>query len=125
MLRKLSTLAVTLLLAGCMTTSAELGLIRPSGESAGLKMIRPGARVRACRSSLFGIPLQSPATTSLLPDLLKVDAEADVVAKARVTTESITTGIYNRTCVELVGDLGREVSVVRLPAVGGGHEHHH
>jgi hypothetical protein len=125
MLRNPATIAVAMMMAGCMTTTTELGLIRPTAETAGLKMIRPGARVRACRSSLFGIPLQSPPPTSVLADLLKVDAEADVVSKARVTTNSIATGIYNRTCVELVGDLGREVSVVRLPAVGGGHEHHH
>jgi hypothetical protein len=88
-------------------------------------MIRPNARVRECRSSIFGVPLQSSATTSLMTALLAVDSEADVVSKAHVTTESVATGIYNRTCVELVGDLGREVNVVRLPAVGGGHEHHH
>lgn len=125
MLRTLSTMAVTMLLAGCMTTTAELGLVRPTAEAVGVKMIRPAARVRQCRSSILGIPLQSSTTTSLMTALLAIDAEANVVSKAHVTTESMATGIYNRTCVELVGDLGREVNVVRLPAVGGGHEHHH
>ncbi len=124
MLRSLSTIAL-LLVAGCMTTTADIGLIRPTAETVGLKMIRPGARVRECRSWLFGIPLRPASSTSLVMTLLGIDGEADVVAKSHVTTESIATGVYNRTCVELVGDLAREVNVVRLPAVGGGHEHHH
>jgi hypothetical protein len=70
------------------------------------------------------MPLSGSAPTSLVTDLLALDKEADVVTHAEVTTESITTGVYNRTCVELVGDLGREISVVRLPVVGE-HEHHH
>lgn len=125
MLTNVWALGLMMLAGGCMTTTVELGLVRPTAETVGLKMIRPGARVRDCRSSLFGVPLRAGATTSLLSGLLAIDAEADVVSKARVTTESIATGIYNRTCVELVGDLGREVNVVRLPDVGGGHEHRH
>jgi hypothetical protein len=125
MRRGLLTVLMTLMVAGCMTTHSDLGVIRPSAEEVGLKMLRPGARARECRSSLFGIPLQVDGADSLLATVLKLDDEADVLAKARVKVESISTGVYNRTCVELVGDLGREVSVVRLPAVGGGHQHHH
>lgn len=125
MLKRLSMMAGMALLAGCMTTHSDIGAIRAGIDTVGVKMLRPGARVRHCRFSVLGIPLAGADTTSLVADLLKLDAEADVVTKARVTTESVTTGVFNRICVELVGDLAREVSVVRLPALGEGHEHHH
>jgi hypothetical protein len=111
-------------MTGCMTTHSELGVLRREAGNVGSKMLRPGARARTCRSSILGMPLSGSAPTSLVTDLLALDKEADVVTHAEVTTESITTGVYNRTCVELVGDLGREISVVRLPVVGE-HEHHH
>ena len=124
MLRSTGTLLAATVLAGCMTVQSELGVVRPNAETLGTKLLRSGARTRICRSSLFGIPLEPTASASLVADLLKMDAEADILSHVHVTTESISTGVYNRTCVELIGDVGREVSVVRLPVVGE-HQHHH
>lgn len=87
-----------------------------------MKMLHPGAHARVCRSSVFGIPLESAQQP--LREIFRIDPESDVLSHAQMTTESIATGVFNRICVELVGDLGREISVVRLPVVGD-HEHHH
>jgi hypothetical protein len=124
MLRLMATVFTAITLAGCMATRSELGALRANAESLGAKMLRPAARVRVCRSSILGIPLDGTSQSSLVADILGLDKEADVLTHAEVRTDSITTGVYNRTCVELVGDLGREISVVRLPVVGE-HEHHH
>jgi hypothetical protein len=124
MLRSVSTILGVIVLSGCVTIQTEFGVVHANAENTSMKMLRPGARVRACRSSLFGIPLQRATHGSLVVELLGADAEADVATHVRVVAESITTGIYNRTCLELAGNLGREISEVRLPVVGE-HEHHH
>jgi hypothetical protein len=41
-----------------------------------------------------------------------------------VRWERIVTGVYNRRCVEVQGDLARSVTTVRLPAPPSHHGHH-
>jgi hypothetical protein len=60
----------------------------------------------------------------LVRGLIKSDPEADVLTNVQMGVSGVMTGVFNRVCFDVTGDLGREISVVRLPAVGGGHEHH-
>ncbi len=89
-------------------------------------MIRPNAVARACRSSTFGISLggDDDLVGAALAQLRAIDAEADVVTDVQVDEERFVTGVYDRRCVVLRGDVGREVTTVTLPR-SPGHEHHH
>ena len=52
-----------------------------------------------------------------------LDPEGNVVANADVRWRRLVTGVYNRRCVEVRGDLARTVSTIRLPGPPG-HEGH-
>ncbi len=59
--------------------------------------------------------------------LLARDAEANVVVNAELTTNTVLTGLWNRRCVEVRGDVARIVSTVTLPmpaSHGEQHRHH-
>lgn len=117
--------ALSVVLSGCGSTHTMVPFVRAGGGPADMKMLRPGLHARACRVWLLGIPLgTADAADELVGTLMASDAEGDVLANVRVTTSGVMTGVFNRMCVEVTGDLGREISVVRLPAVGGGHDHH-
>ncbi len=58
-----------------------------------------------------------------LAGIMALDREGDVVANARVSWRRIVTGVYNRRCVEIRGDLARTVSTVRLPMPAGHGSH--
>ena len=57
--------------------------------------------------------------------LLARDAEANVVVNAELTTNTVLTGLWNRRCVEVRGDVARIVSTVTLPMPASHREHRH
>ncbi len=109
---------------GCSTHLGRLPLVVTAPER-GVKMIRPNVVARACRSAAFGVSLggDTDLVAAALAQLQAVDAEADVVTDVQVDEERLVTGLYDRDCVVLRGDVGREVSTVVLPR-SPGHEHH-
>lgn len=118
--------ALVVALAGCTTSLGTIGVIRPDADDVGLKMIRPNASGCSCRASVIGIPLQQgdPDVREALAQVLALDGEGNVVANAELRSHRILTGVYNRRCIEVRGDLARTISTVRLPAPPG-HERHH
>ena len=120
-----ASLLALLALSGCAASLGTVGLIRADVESVGLKLLRPAVTDRSCRASILGIPLEpgDPDVGEAVGRILARDTEGTVVANARIRWRRIVTGIYNRRCVEVRGDLAREVSLVLLPAPPG-HEHH-
>jgi len=110
-------------LAGCATSLGSAGMIGPRGATS-TKLLRPAAVGRSCRSSILGVPLEEggPGLEEALGQILALDPEGDVVTDAEVVSERLVTGIYNRHCVVVRGDLGRAISRLALPMVG---EHHH
>ena len=120
-------LALVALLAanGCQTQLGSMPLVGANPDALGVKMLRPAIEARSCRASVLGIPLQAgePAVDEAFADLLRRDEEGNVLTQAELREERLLTGIYNRRCLVLRGDLGRLVSTVTLP-MPDTHEHH-
>jgi hypothetical protein len=116
---------VGLVLSGCASSLGTLGVVNPDASDVGLKLLTPGATGRSCRSSVLGVSLRpgEPDLREAIGEILALDPEGDVVANADVRWRRLVTGIYNRRCVEVRGDLARTVSTIRLPAPAG-HEGH-
>lgn len=115
------------LLVGCMTSETRVGLMSARAELIGVKVLRPGILGRSCRASVLGLPLEagSPSLVEALERMHAQDSEGDVVTDAQLRWSYVRTGIYNRSCVEVRGDLGRAVTTVLLPVPGhGSHAHH-
>jgi hypothetical protein len=112
-------------LSGCAASLGSVGLLRRDADEVGLKLLQPAVSGRSCRDSVVGVPLQrgEPDVREALSRILALDAEGNVVANAEIRWVRVVTGIYNRRCVEVRGDLARAVSVIRLPAPPG-HEGH-
>jgi hypothetical protein len=102
---------------GCATTGGSVGLLARDPETAGVKLLAPHAVGRSCRASVFGVPLSSgePSLDEAINAILARDAEGDVITSAVVRWQTVTTGIYNRRCVEVHGDLGRLIPTLTLP----------
>jgi hypothetical protein len=111
--------------AGCTSSLGTLGVVHPDADDVGLKLLRPDVSGLSCRSSVAGIPLRAgePDVREALAGIMALDREGDVVANARVSWHQLVTGVYNRRCVEIRGDLARTVSTVRLPMPAGHGSH--
>lgn len=119
MIRDVAVLGLLALpLLGCATSLGNVGVVQPDADGIGLKMLRPDVSGRSCRSSIVGVPLAAgePDLREAIAGILALDREGNVVANARVRWHSVVTGLYNRRCVEVEGDLARTVSTITLPA---------
>src|SRR5262249_28323149 len=114
-------LAATLLLTGCTASLGPVTLLRTDADVVGLKLLRPGLQGRSCRGSVLGVSSRAgaPALGEALAQILAADPEGNVVTGAEVTWSELVTGIYNRRCVEVRGDLARAVSTLKLPMAAG------
>ncbi len=123
-MRKLAVVGV-LALSACGVSLGSAGLIAPQSDVVGLKVLRPGAVGRSCRASVLGVPLRAgaPDLREALGEILALDPEGDVVTHVEVGWAHLVTGVYNRRCVEVRGDLARVIPVIKLPAPEG-HEGH-
>ena len=73
----------------------------------------------------MGIPV-GPRALGLeeaLGRVLALDPEGNVVTHVEVSERRFLTGVYNRRCIVLRGDLGRTVPSVTLPALDGHRAH--
>jgi len=115
------TLAVSVLLAGCTASLGPAALLGTDADLVGAKLLRPGLRGRSCRASVLGVPFRAgaPALAEAIAQILAADPEGNVVTSAEVTWSELVTGVYNRRCVEVRGDLARVVSTLRLPPPSG------
>ena len=96
-------------------------------QAGGIKMLRPDAHVSICRTRVLGITIAGDASPldAASRALLALDGEADTLSNVRIDTSEVTTGLFDRSCVTLHADVGRSISVLRVPAPPGHHEHHH
>ena len=114
-----------LALAGCATSLGALGVMRPEREPIDVKLLRPGVTGRSCSTSIVGIRMSGNEATvrEALEQIMALDSEGDVVVDADVTLERFVTGLYNRRCITVRGDLARMIPTITLPAPAG-HQHH-
>jgi hypothetical protein len=113
-----ATLALAVLaLAGCATSLGSIGVLARDDDALSVKMLVPGAVGRSCRSSVVGLPLSAgdPTVDEALGQILARDAEGNVVTEAEVVSERLVTGVYNRRCVSVRGNLARMITTVTLP----------
>jgi hypothetical protein len=120
-----SGILVALVVAGCSAPLGPLPLVGRDPDVIPTKLLRPDAEGRSCRAWLMGIPLQpgSPGLDEALARVLALDPEGNVVTHAEVSERLLLTGIFNRRCVVLRGDLSRTVASVTLPTPEGYHTH--
>ena len=113
--------------AGCGRALGPIGLLAAEEDVAGVKLLRPGVLARSCQGAILGVPLSStpPTVKEALRQLLATDPEANVVTNAEVAVEQFTSGLYNRCCVTVRGNLGRLIPTVTLPAPAGHGAHGH
>ena len=116
-------------LAGCVTSHGPVGVIAPSADVVGTKLLRPHVVGRSCRSRVLGVPVGTgdPQLQEAVAQILAQDAEGDVVLNAEVRATVLVTGVYNRCCVEVEGDLARAVPTIAVPGPTGHGSHgaHH
>jgi len=117
--------AIGILLGACGTETVTTGILGPGASGVGVKMLRPAAVGRVCRASLLGFVQTSknPLLAEALEQILALDPEGDAVANARVRWDHVTTGVYNRHCVEVRGDLVRVVPTMVLGGPAGHADH--
>ena len=116
--------AVSLVCVGCAGWVERVGVMAPDEQVVATKLLRPQATARACASSLLGVPLGKDAgLDAAVSELLARDDEANVLTNVEVRWQTVVTGVYNRRCVEVRGDLGRIIPTLALP-MPGGHESH-
>jgi len=118
---RLAALAAAAVLAGCSASLGRVGALVPDADGLGLKLLRPGVSGRACRTSIAGLPLGAgePDLREAVAQVLALDAEANALANAEVRWRRLVTGVYNRRCVEVRGDLARTVSTLTIPMPSG------
>ncbi len=112
---RLAALVAATTLAGCSASLGKVGVLVPDAD--GLKLLRPGVSGHSCRASIAGLPLGTgePDLREAVAQVLALDAEANAVANAEVRWRRLVTGVYNRRCVEVRGDLARTVSTLTIP----------
>jgi hypothetical protein len=116
-------------LVACTSSTARLPRVTfgISADRFETKMLRPGARTSACRTTLLGVPVAgSPSPLeSALRALLASDPEADQLSDVEVREQTVASGVVNRTCVTVRANVVRMVPVVLLPMPASHHGHHH
>jgi hypothetical protein len=114
---RLAAFAAATALAGCSTSLGSVGALVPDAGGVGSKLLRPGVSGRSCRASIAGLPLAAgePDLREAVAQVLALDAEANALANAEVRWDRLVTGVYNRRCVEVRGDLVRTVSTLTIP----------
>jgi hypothetical protein len=124
-MRRLLPLAATLL-AGCAVSLGPVGVVGPGTGAVAVKVLRPGVEGRSCQRSILGVALDaaSPTLAASLAQLLALDREGDIVTNGEIVSEELVTGLYNRRCVVVRGDLGRMIPQVRMPGQTGHGGHH-
>ena len=122
-------LALLGVLAGCAVSHGPVGVIAPSADVLGTKLLRSRAIGRSCRTRVLGVPwgAGAPQLHEALAKILAHDEEGDVVVNADVRSSTLVTGVYNRRCLEVQGDLARAVPTIAVPgpAEHGSHGAHH
>jgi hypothetical protein len=123
-MRRLVTLVAGLALAGCGASLGTAGVLLPDADGVGVKLLHPGVSGRSCRASIVGIPLADgdPSLREATARVLALDAEGNALTDAEVRWEHLVTGLYNRRCIEVRGNLVRTISSVTIPM--GGHAPH-
>ena len=118
-----------LVAVGCGSALGPVGLVASGSGATAVKLLRPAAVARVCRSSFLGIPLgtERGEMRDALARILALDGEGDVVTNAEVRVQWVTTGVYNRQCVEVRGDLARTIRTITVPSLHepGEQGHHH
>jgi hypothetical protein len=116
---------MVLAVAGCATWDGRIVLVSFDTARTGVKMLRPAARARACRSRFFGRATSSASPLDdALASLRALDPEADALTNVHVETRELALGLFDRSCVTVQADVVRSISLVQLPAPPGHHGHH-
>ena len=123
--RRAARMSVLLALAGCAGWVERIGVVAPDEQVVGVKLLRPRVMRRACASSLLGFPLGRGRADldEAMAALLARDGEANVLTNVELRRRVLVTGVYNRRCVEVRGGLGRTVTFLSLPVLGGPESH--
>jgi len=114
-----------ILVGGCTTHVGSAGVIAPAPETVGVKLLRPQVTGRACRQSIlwWHIGENTPPLRSALGNIMALDPEGTVVTDAEITEDRFVTGLLNRVCLEVRGNLGRPTPTLSLPGAADHTDH--
>jgi hypothetical protein len=123
---RVASVALAIVLSGCATSLGTVGVVVPDGDAVGVKLLQPGVTGSSCRRAILGVRLDDgePSLDEALRRILAVDTEGNVVVNAEVRWRRFVTGLYDRRCVEVRGDLARTASTITLPTPPGHHHGH-
>jgi hypothetical protein len=114
-------------LGGCTTRLGGAPLLARDPDVVGTKLLRPEVSARSCRTTVVGIAVGDDAAGGTIDDamarLLALDEEGNVVTNATLEEERMTTGVVNRRCITVRGDLARGIRTVIVPTAPGHHGH--
>lgn len=83
-------------------------------------VLTTGATGEDCGASVLFVSLRRPSLAQALARALASVPEATLLTDVRVEYTTLTTGVYNRTCVRVRGSAGKLVSTLVVP----GSDHH-
>lgn len=118
---------LALVSTGCTTSLGTVGTFASGPDLVSTKLLRPGARARACRTTFFGVAVagEERPLDAALGQILALDREGDVLTNVVVRSSEVVTGVYNRRCVDVEADLGRAIRTIMIPLPEhDGHESH-
>jgi hypothetical protein len=115
-------------LASCGLGGGTVPLAFVGADQPGFKMLRPGAKARACGATVwsYGARAGDGLLQAALVGLLAQTAQADVIRDVHISWRGVDLVLAQVGCVSVRGDLGRVISTVKLPMLGdhGDHSHH-
>lgn len=120
---KLAVSMALLGLSGCATELGHVAFLGAEAAAPATKLLRPAVEGRSCRASLLGLSATAgePSAGEALARILDLDREGDAVTNVDLRWEHVATGLYDRRCVVVRGDLVRTISTVTLPMPEGHH----
>ncbi|HWP65210.1 MAG TPA: hypothetical protein VNO26_04760 [Candidatus Limnocylindria bacterium] len=116
MAQRVAVLALAGLL-GCGLGGGTIPLVPVPAEEPGFKMLRPGARARACGAVVwpYGDRAGGDLLQAAVAELVAQHDEADVVRDLRVSWRGVDVLVAQIGCVWARGDVGRTIPTVTLP----------
>ena len=113
----LSTLLGGLVLLGCSASSVgEIGFLTRAPAPVGTKLLGLDVAARSCQSFVLGIPIgPNLSLDDPVARILASDSEGNAITNLHVSWRRLRTGLYDRDCLEVRGDLVRTISTVTLP----------
>lgn len=122
---RLAVLVGALCLIGCTTPLGVVsGLLGPEAYPPAM-VLATGATGEDCTSSALALPSMADGLARAVERALATVPEATLLVDVEISTNTLTTGLYNRRCVRVHGSAAKLVTSIVVMPPGGHHSEHH